>query len=218
MFRWPTTITGIAIGDRELKVEAVIDQDALIDLVKTQHDLDHFPYGWMLWPSAIGLSTFILKHPDRFAGKRVLELGCGVGLAGVAAAIAGGMVTQTDYLDGALELSSRNANLNGVETVACIGDWRDFPVSLIETIDIVIGTDILYERSMHPYLKNLLPMFTKRGVPILIADPIRPQALDALGLWEHDLFHIDHHFLDVDWDNTSKTIWIVELTEATDKA
>jgi hypothetical protein len=74
MFRWPTTITGIVIGNRELKVEAVIDQDALIDMVKTQHDLDHFPYGWMLWPSAIGLSNFILHNAHRFAGKRVLEL------------------------------------------------------------------------------------------------------------------------------------------------
>ena len=183
MFRWPTTITGIAIGDREVKVEAVIDQDALIDMVKTQHDLDHFPYGWMLWPSAIGLSNYILSNAHRFAGKRVLELGCGVGMAGVAAAISGGMVTQTDYLDGALELSSRNATLNGVETAACLGDWRDFPASLIDTTDIVIGTDILYERSMHPYLKDLLPMFTKRGVPVLIADPIRPQAMDSLGLW-----------------------------------
>ncbi|MFM7186766.1 MAG: class I SAM-dependent methyltransferase [Armatimonadota bacterium] len=214
MFRWPTTITGIAIGDRVLNVEAVADQDALIDTVKTQHDLDHFPYGWMLWPSAIGLSTYILDNANRFARKRVLELGCGVGLAGVVAAIAGATVIQTDYLDGALELSSRNANINGVTTTTCLGDWRDFPVSLVESTDIVIGTDILYERSMHPYLKNLLPLFTKRGVPVLIADPIRPQALDALGLWEHDLFHIEHHFVDVPWDTTSKTIWIIELTEA----
>lgn len=214
MFRWPTTITRIAIGDRNLNVEAVVDQDALIDTVKTQHDLDHFPYGWMLWPSAIGLSTYILDNAYRFAGKRVLELGCGVGMAGVAAALSGGIVTQTDYLDGALELSSRNANINGVTTTTFLGDWRDFPAALVDSSDIVIGTDILYERSMHPYLKVLLPMFTKRGVPVLIADPIRPQALDALGLWEHDLFHIAHHFLDVSWDNASKTIWIVELTEA----
>lgn len=216
MFRWPTTITGIAIGYRVFNVEAVVDQDALIDTVKTQHDLDHFPYGWMLWPSAIGLSTYILDNANRFAGKRVLELGCGVGLAGVVAAIAGATVMQTDYLDGALELSSRNANINGVTTTTCLGDWRDFPVSLVESTDIVIGTDILYERSMHPYLKKLLPLFTKRGVPVLIADPMRPQALDALGLWEHDLFHIEHHFVDVPWDTASKTIWIVELTEARD--
>jgi predicted nicotinamide N-methyase len=218
MFRWPTTITGIAIGDRELKVEAVIDQDALIDMVKTQHDLDHFPYGWMLWPSAIGLSKFILLNAHRFAGKRVLELGCGVGMAGVAAAIAGGIVTQTDYLDGALELASRNASLNGVTTAACLGDWRDFPEALIKSADIVIGTDILYERAMHPKLRELLPLFTKRGVPVIIADPIRPQALDALGNWEHDLFHVEHQFVDVSWDSATKSIWIVELTSARSNA
>jgi predicted nicotinamide N-methyase len=211
MFRWPTTITGIAIGDRELKIEAVIDQDALIDMVKTQHDLDHFPYGWMLWPSAIGLSNFILQNEHRFAGMNVLELGCGVGMAGVASALAGGDVIQTDYLDGALELSSHNAQLNGVQTATQIGDWRDFPSALIDWADIVIGTDILYERAMHPNLKELLPKFTKRGVPVIIADPIRPQALDALGKWEHDLFHVEHQFVDVPWDGASKTIWIVEL-------
>lgn len=217
MFCWPTTITGITIGDRELRVEAVIDQEVLIELVKTQHDLDHFPYGWMLWPSAVGLSKYILSNPQRFAGKRVLELGCGVGMSGVAAAIAGGTVTQTDYLSGALELATRNATLNSVKTTSCLGDWRDFPEALVESADIVIGTDILYERTMHPYLKTLLPMFTERGVPVIIADPIRPQALDALGLWEHDLFHVEHDFVDVPWDSHSKTIWIVELTKARGK-
>jgi hypothetical protein len=53
---------------------------------------------------------------------------------------------------------------------------------------------------------------------VIIADPIRPQALDARGHWEHDLFHIEQQFVDVPWDSATKSIWIVELTTARNMA
>lgn len=42
-----------------------------------------------VWPSALALAAELLQQPDLVAGRRCCELGCGLGLAGLAAALAG---------------------------------------------------------------------------------------------------------------------------------
>jgi predicted nicotinamide N-methyase len=51
---------------------------------------DRDPYWCEPWPSAVAMSAELLQRPQLVAGKRVCELGCGLGLAGLAAAMAGG--------------------------------------------------------------------------------------------------------------------------------
>ncbi len=46
-------------------------------------------YWTRAWPSAIALASIILERPELVAGKRVADLGAGLGLAGLAAALAG---------------------------------------------------------------------------------------------------------------------------------
>ena len=50
---------------------------------------DRDPYWCEPWPSAVAMSAELLQRPQLVAGKRVCELGCGLGLAGLAAAMAG---------------------------------------------------------------------------------------------------------------------------------
>ena len=47
------------------------------------------PYWARPWPSAVALAALLLQRPELVAGKRVAELGAGLGLAGIAAAMAG---------------------------------------------------------------------------------------------------------------------------------
>lgn len=56
-------------------------------LVSDQGDRD--PYWCRLWPSAVALAQLILQQPGLVKGKRVCDIGCGLGLAGIAAALAG---------------------------------------------------------------------------------------------------------------------------------
>ena len=56
-------------------------------LLPDQGDRD--PYWCRLWPSAIALAQLILQQPELVRGKRVCDIGCGLGLAGIAAALAG---------------------------------------------------------------------------------------------------------------------------------
>src|SRR5205085_8137477 len=68
-------------------LEAVIDDDL---------DLERPPYWALIWPSALALARFLIRTDALCRGKRVLELGCGAGLAGIVAAALGARVLQTD--------------------------------------------------------------------------------------------------------------------------
>ncbi|KAL4441510.1 hypothetical protein ABPG77_002014 [Micractinium sp. CCAP 211/92] len=71
-----------------------------------------------LWPSALALATELLQRPALLAGRRCYELGCGLGLAGLAAALAGASeVLLLDREPLALQCALLNASLNGLRIV-----------------------------------------------------------------------------------------------------
>lgn len=50
---------------------------------------DRDPYWCRVWPSALALARLILQNPKLVAGKSVCDIGAGLGLTGIAAALAG---------------------------------------------------------------------------------------------------------------------------------
>src|SRR3712207_3083198 len=72
----------------------------------------NLPYWAIPWPSGIALADLALAHPDRFAGRRVLELGCGLGVTAAAVLAAGADLIATDYGTPALLLCRLNALRN----------------------------------------------------------------------------------------------------------
>ena len=52
-------------------------------------EFDRDPYWCRVWPSALALAELILQNPELVAGKSVCDVGAGLGLAGIAAALAG---------------------------------------------------------------------------------------------------------------------------------
>ena len=186
---FPLTEVTLPLAGQEWRLTVVQDQDALMRQVHTDHDLAHFPYGLMLWASAIGLARRLADCPQIVRGRRVLELGAGVGFAGLVAAHLGASeVIQTDYQADTLALARYNAHQNGVAARQRPGDWRDFPADL-SGFDVVIGSDVLYERALHADLYQLFPRVVAPGGTLLLSDPLRPQALtfieqlEATGQW-----------------------------------
>ncbi|MFN9035428.1 MAG: class I SAM-dependent methyltransferase [Planctomyces sp.] len=123
---------------------------------------DRMPYWAFVWPAAIPMIAAVLQA-DWPAGTRVLELGCGTGIVGLAALRRGHLVTFTDYEHRAVALAARNAELNHCHNfTAQLLDWRR-PENT--TWPVIIGCDLLYQTSaFEPLLQLLDQMLAPGGV------------------------------------------------------
>ncbi|MBC7804654.1 MAG: methyltransferase domain-containing protein [Akkermansiaceae bacterium] len=185
--RYPLVDVSRRFGNCEYRLTCVRDQDALLSGITDEAEIDNFPFGLLLWASAIALSERIIEEPSLVARKSVLEIGAGgVGLPGLVAKQMGAeRVLQTDYHTESLTLLAQNAAQNGyagrVEQLRA--DWRSFP-ELGQPFDVVIGSDVLYERTLHDPLLTLLPRLVVPGGLLLLSDPMRPQALSFMARLE----------------------------------
>src|SRR3954468_5084959 len=145
----------VPLADRELAVLRPRDSESLLDEHAFEED-EFLPYWAELWPSGVALARAIATRSLK--GASVLELGCGLGLPSLAAALAGGRVLATDWSPAAIELLTANAERNGAELELEIADWAR-PEALVERApwDLVLGADLLYERRNVEPLLELVP-------------------------------------------------------------
>ncbi len=154
----------------------VRDTNMLVDSIDpTSFSVDErLPYWADIWTSAIELARFCLTDAD-LHGKRVLELGCGLGLAGIAAAKAGAHVMFSDYEEDALDFARCNANRNlPPETINSgvgfsILDWRAIDEFLPrhQKFDMIIAADVVYERrNFFPLMDVLQRLLAPTGTAI----------------------------------------------------
>ncbi len=114
----------------------------------------------------------------------MLELGCGLGLPSLAAALRGADVLATDWAEDAIELLRRNAERNGASLRLARVRWSEpEPFLRAAPWDFVLGADLLYEARNAEQLGELLP---RLGGEVLLAEPGRPYAKDLL-----DRFHAE---------------------------
>ena len=108
----------------------------------------------------------------------MLELGCGLGLPALAAALRGGEVLATDWAEDAIELLRRNAERNDLFLRVARVRWSE-PEPLLRAApwDLVLGADLLYETRNADQLAELLPQL---GGEVLLAEPGRPYAREFL--------------------------------------
>jgi predicted nicotinamide N-methyase len=127
------------------------------------------PFWSVLWRSGVALAREVDGRDVE--GRRVLELGCGLGAPSLAAARGGAMVLATDSDPDALELLERNARANGLSVETALVDWSAAEELVTRgPFDLVLGSDVLYERASVAELLDLLPRLAPEA---LIADPGR---------------------------------------------
>jgi len=159
----------VAIDGRDLRrprdAEALLDEDAF------EHE-EYLPYWAELWPSSLALARTVAARALR--GARTLELGCGLGLPSIAAALAGGRVLATDWSPDAVAMTRANAERNGAELEAMVCSWAE-PEPLVERApwDLVLASDVLYEARN---ADMLLPLLPRLGREVWLADPGRAPA------------------------------------------
>ena len=175
----------VDLGGRVLSILRPPDAEALLEEEAFDHE-EFLPYWAELWPSGVALAQEVSKRSVE--GLGVAELGSGLGLPSLAAALGGARVVATDWSPDAIALLRRNAHRNGAELELLVCSWDD-AAPLVERgpFDLVLAADVLYERRNVDQLLALLPQLVSTG-EVLVADPGRPHLktfLDAAAAsWE----------------------------------
>ena len=159
-----------ASAKAELFVPA--SQDELLNLYIT-HEADMgglTPYYGVVWPSALALC----QHLEIPAQSDVLELGSGVGLGGIAAALtcSPNRVLMTDIDPIAVELAKMGSDASGVGDIcecACL-DWNAIESWPSQAFDCVIAADVIYEPEACDSIARLLGHVLRPGGTFVLAD------------------------------------------------
>ncbi len=130
------------------------------------------PYWSVLWRSGVALAREL--DGQELHGRRVVELGCGLGVPSIAAARGGASVLATDECPEALTLLERNAEANDVHLTTARVEWAK-PAELISQapFDLVLAADLLYQPTSVDLLMSLLPRLAPEA---WVAEPGRPAA------------------------------------------
>lgn len=147
----------------ELSLWLLGDEVDLNARVSELFTIDAAPYWAFCWGSGQALARYVLDHPERVAGLRVVDFGAGGGVAALAACLAGARsVVAVDIDASALRACQANAALN-----ACT---LEVARALPEEFDVLLASDVLYEVGNRALLRTL----SAAGKHLLVSDPLRP--------------------------------------------
>ena len=103
----------------------------------------------------------------------------------------GAEVLATDHYEAALDFTTYNAltNLEREPEVSVL-DWRQPEITGMETFDLVLAADVLYERKNAAALADLVPKLLAPGGEAIFADPRRDEAPVFFGAMEEQGFEV----------------------------
>ena len=146
MTTYETELISLNIEGVNIDIERVTNIDALFAelIAKGENHPDfkdeRIPYWAELWASALALSQYLVTSKMDFQGKKVLEIGAGLGLPSIVAAQLGADVCVSDYLPEAVDFSRKNFEKNNLTADFQILDWRTPDKSF--AADIILAADV----------------------------------------------------------------------------
>jgi predicted nicotinamide N-methyase len=129
------------------------------------------PFWGFAWPGGQAIARHLLDHPERVAGRSVLDFGAGCGIGAIAAAMAGARGVTASEIDpiatAAVEI---NAALNDVTVHATT---RDLVAEPDAGWDVILAGDMFYDVTEGTRTGAWLRQQATRGARVLIGDPHR---------------------------------------------
>ncbi|MEP6567859.1 MAG: 50S ribosomal protein L11 methyltransferase [Mesorhizobium sp.] len=145
--------------------------DADDDAVEPNDAEPQPPYWAYAWAGGAVLARYILDRPQTVAGRRVLDLGAGSGLVGIAAAKAGARIVIAAEIDhNGIAAIRLNAEANSV-AITVIGD--DITAGLPPAVDLVLAGDVFYGVEVALRVTPFLDRCLAAGIEVLVGDPRR---------------------------------------------
>lgn len=170
-FRYQT----IEFNDIDIHVRSLRDKQEFSDPFGEAESLGISSAQWSLfgvvWESS---QTLARKMADfDIVDKRILEVGCGMGLSSLLLNKRNADITATDYHPEAGNFLQTNASLNDCQKIPFLRtNWADENDGLGH-FDVLIGADILYEKEHVVLLANFINRHASPTCEVLIIDPGR---------------------------------------------
>jgi ETFB lysine methyltransferase len=120
------------------------------------------------WPAGIALAEAMCLIPIK--GLRILEVGCGLGLASLVLKRRGANITASDHHPLAESFMRHNTDLNGLTPIVfSLAKWGG-PDTGIGRFDLLIGSDLLYERDHARLLAGFVSLHANDTAQFVLAD------------------------------------------------
>lgn len=165
----------IEFDNVDIHLRTLRDKQEYLDVNDIAQNLGISSTIWSLfgvvWESSEVLAHFLFDYD--IAGKKILEVGCGIGLTSLMLSSRQANITATDYHPEAENFLLENILLNKGNKIPFVRTgWNDEDSSLGE-FDLIIGSDLLYEGDHVDLLSGFIDQHARAHCEVIIVDPGR---------------------------------------------
>ena len=165
----------IEFGDLDIHVRTLRDRQQFLDVDGVAEKLGISSALWPLfgvvWDSSEVLAHLMIDY--QIGGKRILEVGCGIALASLVLNHRLADITATDYHPEVEGFLLENTQLNKGKDIPFVRTGWDDEESDLGLFDLVIGSDLLYERGHVELLAGFINQHAKLRCEVILVDPGR---------------------------------------------
>ncbi|WP_455205324.1 class I SAM-dependent methyltransferase [Kaarinaea lacus] len=168
----------IEFGDADIHVRTLRDNQQFSDIDGVASRLGINSATWplfgVIWDSSEVLAHLMFDY--EIEGRRILEVGCGIALASLVLNHRLADITATDYHPEVEHFLQENVKLNRGDEIPFVRTgWGDDEDNRLGEFDLIIGSDLLYERDHVELLSGFIDQHARSHCEVIIVDPGRAQ-------------------------------------------
>ena len=166
----------IEFDNIDIHLRTLKDTQQFYDKNNEAQKLGIFSSSWalfgVLWPSSKVLANYIYQEDT--SSKRILEVGCGIGLSSLLLNHLHQNITATDYHPEVKTFLLKNSSLNNDNEIPFYRlNWKDETLKKIGKFDLIIGSDLLYEQNHGKLLSHFINNYANNKCEVILVDPSR---------------------------------------------
>lgn len=166
----------IEFDNIDIHLRTLKDTQQFYDKNNEAQKLGIFSSSWalfgVLWPSSKVLANYIYQEDT--SSKRILEVGCGIGLSSLLLNHLHQNITATDYHPEVKTFLLKNSSLNNDNEIPFYRlNWKNETLKKIGKFDLIIGSDLLYEQNHGKLLSHFINNYANNKCEVILVDPSR---------------------------------------------